>query len=126
MDLEQRAGLRFMIEMGGALVLLAGASWLRHQNLGPAAALVPIVPIWLMLWACVRHYHRLDEYQRLRFVQAAALSAGILFCVDWSYTYAQTVFALPPQPQDASWHFAIIFMIVTLLSSILGKRARRA
>ena len=125
MDVEQRAGLRFMIEMGGALILLAGASWLRHQGLGPAVALAPIIPVWLMLWASIRYYFRLDEYQRLRFVQAAALSAGILFCVDWSYTYAQSVFALPPQSQDASWHFSIIFVMVSLLSSILGKRARR-
>jgi hypothetical protein len=126
MDVEQRAGLRFMLEMGGALVLLAGATWLRHQNLGPVVALAPIAPVWLMLWASIRYYFRIDEYQRLRFVQAAALSAGILFCLDWSYPYAQTVFALPPQPEIVSWHFSIIFVIVSLVSSILGKRARRA
>jgi quinol-cytochrome oxidoreductase complex cytochrome b subunit len=126
MDIEQKAGLQFMGEMGGALVLLAGASWARHQNLGPVVALLPIIPVWLMLWASIRYYFRVDEYQRLRFVQAAALSAGILFCLDWSYPYAQTVFGLPPQPEIVSWHFSIIFVVVTFIGAIRGKQARRA
>ena len=126
MDVEQRAGLRYMAEMGGALLLMVGAAYLRHFHLGPIADLGPIVPIWMLLWASVRYYFRLDEYQRLKYVQAAALSAGILFCLDWSYRFAQPVFGLPRQSEIVSWHFAIIFVIVSFVSTVRGKRARAA
>src|ERR1700743_1288487 len=115
MNIELRNALRYAAEMGGAVALLAGAKWLGHQGLGPAGGLLPILPIWLLLWVSVRHSRRIAEYQRLRFLQSAALSAGILLCVGWSYTCAQAVFALPPQPQDPSWYFSIIFIAVTLV-----------
>jgi hypothetical protein len=120
MDHEARAGLRFMLEMAGAVVLLAGATWLRHvpvanKALATALQLLPIVPVWLILAAAVRHYRRIDEFQRLRFLQGIALSSGITLCLSWTYPYARTVFDLPPQVQDSSMHFAIVFVIVSIV-----------
>ena len=123
MDAEKRAGLQYMVEMVGSLLLLIAATWLGRQGLGPVVSLAPIVPIWLLLWASIRYYFRLDEYQRLKYLQAVALSAGILFCLEWSYPYLQGVLGLPQRPPGASLHFAIIFVIVTFVAAMRGKRA---
>ncbi len=121
MDLEQRTGLRFALEMGGAVLLLAGTVFLRDRLqpltsdplLHAALGLAPIVPVWLMLLASVRHYFRIDEFQRLRFLQIVALSTGILFCLHWSWPFAHKVFGLPELPDIASLPFSAIFVLVS-------------
>jgi hypothetical protein len=136
MDHDVRTTLRFALEMAGAVALLAGAKWLTHvpvsdRVLGIMLQLLPIVPVWLILLACVRHYFRIDEFQRLRFAQAAALTSGITLCLSWSYPIARAVVTLPPQAPDQSVPFAIVFLIVTfvlncwgLLTAVRGRRAR--
>jgi hypothetical protein len=123
MDHEARTGLRFALEMAGAVALLAGAAWLRHvpvsdRGLSVMLQLLPIVPVWLILLACLRHYVRIDEFQRLRFLQAIALSSGITLCLSWSYPFARAVVELPPQAPDQSIPFAIVFMVVTLVLNL--------
>jgi|ERR1700761_9140347 hypothetical protein len=131
MDIEHRATLRYFAETAGTVLLLFGIkAAVTGLHLAPRSfnvlALAPLVPIWLMLLVTIRYYRRIDELQRLRFLQVAALTLGILLCVDWSYTCVQTVFALPPQPQDPSWLFAIIYVIVTLIVNLRGHHARPA
>lgn len=120
-DLEARSGLRFFAEAFAALFLLVGATfflrepWLRlppGSTLHTLAALAPIVPIWLILLASVRHYYRIDEYQRLIFLQIIALSTGILFCIHWSYPFVQKVFDLPPS-SGIEWPFSAVVLIVS-------------
>jgi len=129
MDQEARTGLRFALEMAGAVALLAGAAWLRHVPVGDHVLsimlqLLPLVPVWLILVACLRHYFRIDEFQRLRFLQAIALSSGITLCLSWSYPFVRTVVDLPPQAPDQSIPFAIVFMVVTLVLNLRSLRAR--
>ncbi len=87
---EKRLNLRFLAEMGSAVALCAAATFARKPLLvltgdsGPlyaAVMLLPVVPIWLMLGAIVRHYQGIDEYQRFQFLRTASLSAGIAMCV---------------------------------------------
>jgi hypothetical protein len=123
MDQEARNGLRFALEMAGAVVLLAGATWLRHVPVGDPVLrimlqLLPIVPVWLMFAAGVRHYLRLDEFQRLQFLKALALTMGITLCLSWSYPFARAVIALPPQTPDQSVPFSIVFIVVTLVLNV--------
>jgi hypothetical protein len=127
MDHDARTGLRFVLEMAGAVALLAGASWLRHlpvsdPMLRTGLQLLPIVPVWLILAAGVRHYFRIDEFQRLRFLQAMALASGITLCLSWSYPFARAVIDLPPLAPDHSVPFAIVFMIATLVLNVRGHR----
>ncbi len=134
-DLEARSGLRFFAEMFGALILLAVTTlflrepWIRLPPGSPlhtAFALIPIVPVWLMLLASIRHYRRIDEYQRQVFLKIVALSTGILFCLHWSYPYVQRVFDVPPFPDILSWPFTAVFLLVTAWFSRHRASARAA
>jgi hypothetical protein len=123
MDQDVRTTLRFALEMAGAVVLLAGAKWLSHTpasnpSLATVLQLLPILPVWLILAAGVRHYFRIDEFQRLRFVQAMALASGITLCFSWSYLIARPALGLPPPAPDQSVPFSIAFIVVTLMLNI--------
>lgn len=123
MDAEHRTGLRFAAEMSGAVLLLAGTTFLRGPLLAhiadptarAAIGLLPIVPVWLMLLASVRHYFRIDEYQRLKYLQGLALTSAIIVCLTWSYPYAKSVFGLPPLDGEWSVPFAIVWVAVSVV-----------
>jgi hypothetical protein len=124
---EARTGLQFFLEAGAALILLAGTTYAaRHLQLTPGAALAtavqlaPIVPAWLVLLAMLRHYLRIDELQRLKFLQSIALTAGVLVGFGWSWPFLQRAFGWST-PDFATWHvhFAILFVAAsTLLTRI--------
>ena len=80
--------------------------------------LLPAAAVWLILTAGVRHYFRIDEFQRLRFLQAMALASGMTLCLSWSYIIARPVLGLPAQAPDQSVPFSIVFVIVTLALNI--------
>ena len=54
-----------------------------------AAKLVPIIPIWLMLVAVWRHYLRIDEFERLKFLETVAIAFGIGSCAIVSYAFLE-------------------------------------
>jgi len=54
-----------------------------------AAKLVPIIPIWLMLLAVWRHYLRIDEFERLKFLETVAIAFGIGSCAIVSYAFLE-------------------------------------
>ncbi len=132
MDAEHRTGLIFFAEGFGAVLLLVATLFLPSPlpALGSAPllrmliGLAPIIPIWLILLACVRHYWRIDEYQRLVFLQIISLSAGILFCFHVSYPIAQRVFGLPPAPDILSWPFSVVVLLVSVWFSRHRRSAR--
>ena len=130
-DYEVRNGLRFVFEMVCAVGVFAGAAWLRHMPVSDPALriilqLLPAVAAWLILAATVRHYFRLDEFQRLQFLQAVALASGITLSLSWSYPFVRPVFDLPQQTPDHSVPFSIVFIVVTLVLNLRHARARRA
>jgi hypothetical protein len=134
MDQDARTGVRFALEMAGAVVLLAGAKWLSHVPVSDPVVrimlqLLPVAPVWLILAAGVRHYFRIDEFQRLRFLQAMALASGITLCFSWSYLIARPALDLPPPAPDQSVPFSVVFIVVTFVLNIrfahhLRKRTR--
>jgi hypothetical protein len=121
---ETRTTLQFAAEMfGAALLLLLTRTFLQppyvHVPAGAptvALGLLPIIPVWLIPLAMLRHYLRIDELQKQRFLQSVALTAGIMAGLAWSYQIAARVLALPP----LSWefHFSLIFVVVTALLNI--------
>ncbi|HXC54293.1 MAG TPA: hypothetical protein VNU97_03280 [Rhizomicrobium sp.] len=122
MDAEHRTGLQFFAEALGAVVLLALTTiFARRVHLPPGTApyvlvqLAPIVPVWLMLLAMLRHYLRIDELQRLQFLQAMALTAGILAGIAWSYPAVQRAFALSAPLEMWEVHASILFVVISAL-----------
>jgi hypothetical protein len=130
-DIEQRTGLRYFAEMAGAVLLLWGTK-AAAASLHPAPgslpydvlALTPVVPIWLMLLVTIRYYRRIDEMQRLRYLQAASLTGGIMMCLAWSYPSVAKIVTLPPLGDVWPFHFSLIFVAVTLFFNLhLPRRA---
>ena len=82
---EREATRKYLIEFGGAMALylvvlffsLQGAKQLA-EGLGRTVLLLsPMIPVALVLWAYMRQLKRMDEFVRLRNLQALALAGGI-------------------------------------------------
>lgn len=59
--------------------------WLRTVVL-----VSPMIGFGLMIRALVRHTARIDEYQRVRMLEAAALSAAIVGALSFTYGFLET------------------------------------
>ena len=131
---ETRTNLQVFAEMFGALLLLLATTAAARANplhLAPGSwpdtleKLLPLIPIWLLLVAMVRHYFRIDELQRLKFLQAFALSAGIVCCAYWSYEHLRKFFVLPEYPGDWTMPFALGFALLSVVLAKLPAAPRR-
>jgi hypothetical protein len=120
---EARTGLQFLLEAGGAVALLAGTTIVAHRlhatsvtPLTTAIQLTPIVPVWLLMLTIWRHYRRIDELQRLLFLQSIALTAGALVGVAWSWPSLQRAFGWEA-PDFTMWHihFSVLFVVISAL-----------
>jgi hypothetical protein len=83
----------YLIEFSLTAALYVGAILLRdrfaHQaspNLAFALAALPVVPVWLMFLAVVRHYRRIDEMAKIALLRNIALSTGVATCLILSYS----------------------------------------
>jgi hypothetical protein len=93
----KQAGRTYLIEFSIVMALYVLAvlvrPWLIAQapnaDLAIAAKLIPIVPIWLMLLAVLRHYRRIDEFERLKFLQTVAIAFGVSSCAIVSYAFLE-------------------------------------
>lgn len=130
MDIENRAVLRYAAEMTGTVLMLWGtkaAATSLHLAPGTASyvilALGPLIPIWLMLLVTIRYYRRIDELQRLRFLQSASLTGGFMICLAWSYPQVAKVVTLPPFGDV--WHFVFSLIFVVVTASLAWPRRAR-
>jgi len=106
----KHAGRSYLIEFTGAMALYVGAvvarPWLVGHAANPAlaflATLLPVVPIWLLLAACWRHYRRIDEYARHKFLVTLAISFGVGSALIMSYAIL-TDAGLPPLAITWAW-----------------------
>jgi hypothetical protein len=93
--LEREATRKYLIEFGGAMVLylatlygsLTGAKHLADGTGRTLLLLTPTIPIALALWAFMRQLGRMDEFVRMRSLQALAIAGGITagFCLTWGF-----------------------------------------
>jgi hypothetical protein len=89
------AGRAYLIEFSLVIALYVGAVLVRpwliahaaDSHLVLAAKLLPVLPIWLMLVAVWRHYRRIDEFARLRFLETVAIAFGVGSCAIVSYAF---------------------------------------
>ena len=118
--------LQYLAEMMGAVLVLAAAKYAaRHLPLAPGTAayivvqLLPVPAVWLLPLASLRHYLRIDEFQRLQFLQAIALTVGILAGVAWSLPSLHDAFGWNTGA-NGMWevYFSVIYMIATVLVTV--------
>lgn len=116
---DTRTGLQFFLEALGAVLLLAVTTIFAHSvqpgtPFYTAVQLAPIVPVWLLPLVMFRHYLRIDELQRLQFLQSLALTGGLMAGLAWSWPSVQRAFALQP-PLGGMWevNFSILFVVIS-------------
>lgn len=98
----QKAGRRYVFELGAALALYAvvlfTAKWLANDALeGPlltALALAPLAPVALMVAAFLRYYFKIDERERRISSDAAAITlvVGIMVALTLGFLHSFAVF----------------------------------
>lgn len=89
------AGRSYLIEFSFAMawyvaMILVRPSLIAHApNLALAdlAKISPAFPVWLMFAVVWRHYRRIDEFDKLKFLQRLAIAFGIGSCLIVSYSF---------------------------------------
>jgi hypothetical protein len=119
---DARTGLRFFVEAFGAGLLLFATTFFAHRShlapgpLGTVVELLPVGAVWLLLLTMYRHYRRIDELQRLKFLQSIALTAGVLLGFVWSWPSLQHAFGWElPGWSMLHVHFSIVFVVISAL-----------
>ena len=118
------AGRTYLIElsivMGFYVVAIVSREWpLAHTaNAGLILLikLLPVLPIWLAFLAVVRHYRRIDEYERLKLLKTLAIAFGITSCSLVSYSFLMDA-GLPPLA--ITWAWPTLAVSWALTSAIL-------
>ncbi|MEI9885272.1 MAG: hypothetical protein WDN08_02035 [Rhizomicrobium sp.] len=122
---DARTNLRYIAEMLGATLLLAATTIAAHRlpldprtTLYITVQLIPVLAVWLLPLVMYRHYRRIDELQRLQFLQAIAITAGVMVGAAWSWPSLQRAFQLQMQPGMWEVYSAIVFSVVTALVNL--------
>lgn len=129
---EARTSLRFFAEAAGAVAILAAAKF--ATRLIPATPgttayiivqLLPVPAVWLLPLVMYRYYRRIDELQRLMFLQSIALTFGILVGIAWSWPSLHQAFGWVPAG-NGMWevHFSIVFVVISALLTRLRAAPR--
>jgi hypothetical protein len=104
------AARNYLVEFTTAMVVyvlaVVSRPWLLDHTSGETLAvlikIMPAVPVWLMLWVVWRHYRRIDEFDRLQFLQTLAISFGVGSCLLVTYTFLEDT-GLPPLAITWAW-----------------------
>lgn len=122
---QRRAARRYAIEFGAAMaayvVTVVGTSlWLDANPDAPArlpVALLPVIPVILVVVAAVRFYQRQDELLRRRQVEALALAFVGTALTVITYGFLETV-GFPRLSAWWTWGtMAILWCVGTFVSS---------
>ena len=125
----KQAPVAYMFEFGAATALFVGAMLARGKYAGAvsghaehlALIALPIVPIWLMLLAVVRHYRRIDEMAKLVMARNLALAAGLTACIVTSYGLLSDAGL---RTLDIGWAWPVMAVCWGLLTALSEWRAR--
>ena len=104
------AGRRYTGELFVLMALYAGLLYLRpvllhafdNEALKTATKLLPILPLWLVFFAVIRFYRRVDEYAQRQLLLVFAFSFGITACVVSSYSFLMDI-GFPPLSLYWAW-----------------------
>jgi hypothetical protein len=114
------AGRTYLIEFSLALALyvaiILARPWLIAHTpnvaLADAAKIAPALPVWLMFAAVWRHYQRIDEFDKLKFLQTLAIAFGIGSCAIVTYSFLQDA-GLPALTITWAWPTLAASWIIT-------------
>jgi len=95
---EKRVGKAYMRELFASLalytvLLMAAIRWGRPMEEGALRTLVllsPMIGFCAALWVIVRHFARIDEYQRMRMLENVSLGAAITAGLTFTYGFLET------------------------------------
>jgi len=96
--LEREAKRQYLIEMGAtvALYLVTLVGSIRYgRALEPSTTrtlllLTPVIPVLLMVWVLVRQFGRMDEFVRLRSLEAFSVAGAITAGLTFTYGFLET------------------------------------
>ena len=100
-----------------ALVLWGGMSGPNRSRY--ALALLPILPLLLVVRAVVRHLHRMDEYQRLLLLEGWGIGFAVAMLASITLGLLGSV-GLPMR--GAGWVIYAAGMLGWLVSAMLGRK----
>ncbi len=108
--LEREANKRYNLELVASLaayvVILVPAlyfgSRMEDSALRTAIMLSPMIGFMLALWAVVRMFQRIDEYQRLWTLENLAIAAAVTAGVTFTYGFLENV-GFPRLSMFAVW-----------------------
>jgi len=106
----RNAGRSYLLEFCAVLALyvlaIVARDWavahVADPNLVLAAKAAPVLPIWLAFFVVVRHYRRIDEYERLRMLKELSIAFGLTSCALISYSLLMDA-GLPPLAITWAW-----------------------
>jgi hypothetical protein len=96
--LEREAKRKYFIEMGAAMALYfvtVVVSVRFGRALEPGAGrtlllLTPVIPVMLTVWVLVRQFGRMDEFVRLRSLEAFSVAGAITAGLTLTYAFLET------------------------------------
>ena len=96
--LEREAKRKYFIEMSAtvALYFVTVVSSIRFgRSLDPSTGrtlllLTPVVPVLLMVWVLIRQFGRMDEFVRLRSLEAFSVAGAITAGLTFTYGFLET------------------------------------
>jgi hypothetical protein len=123
------AARSYLLEIGAAtgLYVLAVAvrPWLvghaPNADLAIAAKLLPVVPIWLTFLAVWRYYRRIDEFERLKLLQAVSIAFGIGSCLIVTYSFLADA-GMPELAITWAWPTLACSWALTTAIMLIAKR----
>jgi peptidoglycan/LPS O-acetylase OafA/YrhL len=109
-----------LVTMALYIALLLARPWLLAQSdsaaLETAIKILPALPVWAFAFVVFRHYRRIDEFQRLKFLENLAIAGGITALIAATYDFFQDIGA-PKAELFLAWPiFAIAWSIVGLIA----------
>lgn len=126
------AGRNYLIECALVMALYVAAVWFRpwlvdhaaNHYLEVAAKILPAIPIWMMLVIVWRHYLRIDEFERHKFLVTLAISFGVGSCAIVTYTFLEDM-GLPPLAITWAWPtLAVSWGLTTAIMNIADHAQR--
>jgi hypothetical protein len=112
--------IELIFAQGLYVLAAAGRHWLIAHAGGwaLAAGAVPAIPIWLTFGVVWRYYRRIDEFERLKFLQTLAVSFGAGSCLLVTYSFLEDA-GLPPLAITWAWPtLAVTWALTTAILQI--------
>lgn len=114
------AGRAYLIEFSFAMawyiaMILVRPSLIAHAPdlaLADLAKISPAFPVWLMFAVVWRHYRRIDEFDKLKFLQTLAIAFGIGSCAIVTYSFLEDA-GLPALTITWAWPTLAASWIIT-------------